>query len=389
VITVPAYFDEVRRKATQDAGYIAGFEVIDIINEPTAAAVAFGFQKGLLARDQRGSSRQNILVYDLGGGTFDVTVMELSEHDFTALSTDGDVQLGGRDWDQRLVDYVAEEFIRRFGIDPRDDANTAGRLWRECEDAKRTLSARSKACIACDYQGEAVRLEVARQTFEEITRDLLDRTAFTTRHTLQAAGLDWQQISRVLLVGGSTRMPAVYKMLRELSGLEPDRSVSPDEAVAHGAALHAGLLLDQHQGRSPSFSITNVNSHSLGVVATDIKTRRSRNAILIPRNTPLPVTAKRVFKTQKASQKSILVQIVEGESPSPDDCSQIGKCSVRQLPPNLPAQTPVEVRFRYRENGRLTVTVSVAGKQLQHEINRENSLTRDQLYSWRQYVSAQ
>jgi len=386
VITVPAYFDEVRRKATQDAGYIAGFEVMDIINEPTAAAVAFGFQKGLLARDQ-GAQPQNILVYDLGGGTFDVTVMELRGHDFTALSTDGDVQLGGQDWDQRLVDYVAEEFIRQFGSDPRDDSNVAGRLWRECEDAKRTLSARSKASIACDYQGQAVRLEVTRRTFEEITRDLLERTAFTTRQTLQAAGLDWTDISRVLLVGGSTRMPAVYKTLQKLSGLKPDRSVSPDEAVAHGAALHAGLLLDHYQGRSPGFHINNVNSHSLGVVATDTKTRRHRNAILIPRNTPLPVTAKRVFKTQKASQKSILVQIVEGESLSPDDCSQVGKCSVRHLPLNLPAQTPIAVRFRYEENGRLTVTVSVAGKQLRHAIKRENSLTRDQLDSWRNYVS--
>jgi len=179
------------------------------------------------------------------------------------------------------------------------------------------------------------------------------------------------------------------EMLRQLSGKEPDCSVSPDEAVAHGAALHAGLILAYHQGKSPSFRIRNVNSHSLGVVAMDAKTRRPRNAILIPRNTPLPVVARRVFKTQKASQKSILVQIVEGESLSPADCSQLGKCSVRDLPPDLPAQTPIEVRFRYEENGRLTVSVQVegTGKNLQHEITRENSLTQEQLDSWRQYVS--
>ena len=386
VITVPAYFDEVRRKATQDAGYIAGFEVLDIINEPTAAAVAFGFQQGILGQGQ-GTSSQNILVYDLGGGTFDVTVMELCGNDFNTLSTDGDVQLGGRDWDQRLVDYVAEEFIRRFGTDPRDDPSGAGRLWRECEDAKRTLSARSKASIACDHQGQALRVEVTRAKFEQITRDLLDRTAFTTRQTLQAAGLEWSEISRVLLVGGSTRMPAVQHMLQELSGLEPDRSVSPDEAVAHGAALHAGLLLDLDEGRSPNFHVKNVNSHSLGVAASDVQTKRMRNAILIPRNTPLPVAAKRVFKTQKSSQQSILVQIVEGESASPEECSQIGKCSVRNLPPDLPAQTPVEVHFRYQENGRLVVTVNVIGKQLQHELHRENSLTSEQLNSWRKHVS--
>jgi molecular chaperone DnaK len=388
VITVPAYFDEVRRKATQDAGYIAGFEVLDIINEPTAAAVAFGFQQGFL-KDGGAEDRKKILVYDLGGGTFDVTGMEIGGADFVALATDGDVQLGGRDWDQRLVDFVAEEFIRKFGLDPREDPNTLGRLWRECEDAKRTLSARSKSAIGCDYRGQAVRVEVERQTFQEITQDLLDRTAFTTRQTLQAAGLEWSDIDRVLMVGGSTRMPAVYQMLKELSGKEPDQSVSPDEAVAHGAALRAGLLLTRFGGKSPNFTIKNVNSHSLGVVATDTKTKRRRNAILIPRNTPLPVTAKRVFKTQKAGQRSILVQIVEGESASPDDCSQIGKCSVRDLPPNLPAQTPIEVRFRYEENGRLTVVVRVANtdKALKHEISRENSLTREQLDSWRKYIS--
>jgi molecular chaperone DnaK len=394
VITVPAYFDEVRRKATMDAGYIAGLEVLDIINEPTAAAVAFGFSQGFMKPDGAAGApekfeRKKILVYDLGGGTFDVTVMEIGGRDFNALATDGDVMLGGRDWDQRLVDYVVEEFIRKFGEDPRDDANAHGRLWRECEDAKRTLSARTKATIACDYRGHAVRVEVTRQHFHDMTRDLLDRTSFTTRQTLQAAGLEWADIDRVLLVGGSSRMPAVLEMLRELSGKEPDCSVSPDEAVAHGAALHAGLILSLHQGKSPSFNIRNVNSHSLGVVANDAKTRRPRNAILIPRNTPLPVVARRIFKTHKANQKSILVQIVEGESLSPDDCSQLGRCSVRELPSDLPDQTPIEVRFKYEENGRLTVNVQVEGtaKQLHHEIQRENSLSQDELDQWRAHVS--
>ena len=389
VITVPAYFDEVRRKSTMDAGYIAGLEVLDIINEPTAAAVAFGYEHGFMRPEHAGDERKRILVYDLGGGTFDVTVMEIGGPQFTALATDGDVLLGGRDWDQRLVDHVAEDFKRRFGVDPRDEASAAGRLWRECEDAKRTLSARTKATIACDYAGHAVRVEVTRQQFQDLTRDLLDRTTFTTRQTLEAAGLTWEQIDRILLVGGSSRMPAVVEMLRALSGKEPDCSVSPDEAVAHGAALHAGLLLAKQHGRPPSFRIRNVNSHSLGVVATDAKTRRQRNAILIPRNTPLPVAARRIFKTQKTGQRSILVRIVEGESLSPEDCSQLGKCSVRNLPPNLPLQTPIEVRFRYEENGRLTVNVRVEGTkaELQHELTRENSLTQDHLDSWRKYVS--
>jgi molecular chaperone DnaK len=389
VVTVPAYFDEVRRKATMDAGYIAGLEVMDIINEPTAAAVAFGFQQGYMNPANTDGQRKKILVYDLGGGTFDVTVMEIGGRHFSALATDGDVMLGGRDWDQRLVDFVAEEFIRKFGLDPREEPNSQGRLWRDCEDAKRTLSARTKATIACDFRGQAVRVEISRQQFHEMTKDLLDRTAFTTRQTLQAAGLDWNDIDRVLLVGGSSRMPAVIELLRQLAGKEPDCSVSPDEAVAHGAALHAGLLLAHHEGKSPSFHVRNVNSHSLGVVATDARTKRPRNAILIPRNTPLPVVARRTFKTQRVGQKSILVQIVEGEAASPDDCSQLGKCSVRDLPPELPAGSKIEVRFRYEENGLLTVTVKVEGtdRQLKHEITRENSLSRDELDSWRLYIS--
>jgi molecular chaperone DnaK len=362
---------------------------MDIINEPTAAAVAYGFRQGCMRARNGGEDRLRILVYDLGGGTFDVTVMEIGGGDFIALATDGDVRLGGRDWDQRLIDYASERFTREYGFDPRDDPNAAGRLWRECEDAKRTLSVRSKANITCDCRGQTLRVDVNRDTFQDITKDLLDRTAFTTRQTLQAAGLQWKDIDRVFLVGGATRMPAVFDMVRELSGKQPDCSVPPDEAVAHGAALHAGLLLTRSEGKRPSFRIRNVNSHSLGVAATDSRTKRRRNAILIPRNTPLPATAKRVFKTQRAAQRSILVEIVEGESASPDDCSQVGKCSIRDLPPNLPDDTPIEVRFRYRENGRLTVTVSVAGadRQLKHVISRDNSMTLGQLDRWRQRVS--
>ena len=409
VITVPAYFDEVRRKATQDAGYMAGFEVLDIINEPTAAALAFGFQRGYL--DPLGRSDQvpprvpsgwypecgRVLVYDLGGGTFDVTVMDIRGHPkgprFVALATDGDVRLGGWDWDQRLVDLVAEKFIAEHCLDPRDDPCGAGRLWRDCEDAKRTLTSRSKTMVACEYRRCTARVEVSREQFEEATQDLLDRTRFTTLQALKAAGLGWADIERVLLVGGSTRMPMVRQMLRQLSGQEPDSSVAADEAVAHGAALRAGVLLAEQEGRPAALVIRNVNSHSLGVVGTDPKTRRRRNGILIPRNTPLPVTSKRTFRTQKANQKSILVQIVEGESPSADNCTQIGRCTVRDLPPNLPEQSPVDVLFHYEPNGRLKVRVTVPGgapacgsREVETEIVRENSLSKEHLDGWRRYI---
>jgi len=388
VVTVPAYFDEVRRKATQDAGYMAGLDVLDIINEPTAAAVSFGFQQGFLNEEGGSDEPRRILVYDLGGGTFDVTVMEIRGTEFVALATDGDVSLGGYDWDQRLVDIVAENFVRDHYVDPREDPSTAGKLWRECEDAKRTLSARSKASVACDYKGFASRVEITREQFEGATQDLLDRTRFTCEQTLKAAGLQWADIERVLLVGGSTRMPRVRQMLKEISGQEPDSSVAADEAVAHGAALRAGLILAQRRGEKGAFKIKNVNSHSLGVVGTDPQTKRKRNGILIPRNTPLPVTARRIFKTSKANQKSILVQIVEGESPSADDCTQIGKCSVRDLPDDLPAKSPIDVRFHYKPDGRLKVGVMIPGTdhQMNTEIVRDNSISKEHMDGWRKFI---
>lgn len=184
-------------------------------------------------------------------------------------------------------------------------------------------------------------------------------------------------------------MPGVRWMLKGLAGMEPDRSVSPDEAVAHGAALHAGLLLDRRAGRVPRFQIKNVNSHSLGVVAHHPRTGHLINAILIPRNTALPAEETRVFRTQKESQRSVLVRIVEGEAADPKHCSQIGRCSIHDLPPGLPKNTPIEVGFRYLENGRLDVRVKVAGtgKLLHHEIMRDNSLTSEQLNGWRRYIS--
>ena len=389
VITVPAYFDEVRRKATQDAGYMAGLDVTDIINEPTAAAVAFGVQHGFIKPDKDNHSAYTILVYDLGGGTFDVTVMEIRGANYTTMATDGDVQLGGFDWDQRLVDLVAERFIRAHHIDPREDAVTAGKLWRECEDAKRTLSGRIKASIPCDYKGFSERIEITRQEFDEATQDLLDRTRFTMSQTLKAAGLDWDRLDRILLTGGSTRMPMVRSMVKQVSAKEPDTSVAADEAVAHGAAIRAGQILMRSRGERPTLKIKNVNSHSLGVVGIDPQTGRKRNGIPIPRNTPIPVTAKRTFRTQKADQRSILVQIVEGENPSPDDCAQIGRCSIRKLPKRLPERTAIDVQFHYSPNGRLRVGAAIRDTdvKIETEFARENSLPKEHLDGWRKFIS--
>ena len=388
VITVPAYFDEVRRKSTQDSGYMAGLEVIDIINEPTAAAVAFGFQQGFLNAHGEAVKPQKILVYDLGGGTFDVTVMEIAGTQFNALATDGDVRLGGRDWDQRIVDLVAEEFKRQHGIDPARGCQrrrpVVARMRRRQANPFGPSQSRDHLRLSRDGGANRDHPRKIRGNHARSARP----AALTTKQTLQAAGCTWKDIDRVLLVGGSTRMPMVRQMLKDLAGKDPDASVSADEAVADGAALHAGIVMARTQGNRVAFKIRNVNSHSLGVVATDSKTNRKRTAILIPRNTPLPVVARRPFKTSRDGQRSILVQIVEGESASPEDCSQLGKCVIRDLPKELPAGTPIEVNFRYAENGRLTIVVKVAntGRELQHEITRENSLTPEQLDTWRHYV---
>lgn len=385
VITVPAYFDEVRRRATADAGYIAGLDVLDVLNEPTAAALAYGVLQGIAAPEGRPA---RLMVYDLGGGTFDVTVMEIDGNVYRMLSTDGDMQLGGRDWDQRLIDVLAEQFIREHGVDPRDDTNQLGRMWRDCEEAKRTLSVRQRTFLACEYRGRTLQLELTRAAFQEMTRDLLDRTAFTAQEALRAAQLNWSDIDRVLLVGGATRMPAVVDMLTGLTGKEPDRSIAPDEAVAHGAALYAGMLLARMRGEPTPFSIVNVNSHSLGIVANDPRTKQKRNVILIRRNTPLPAVHRRVFHTHKDGQRSLLLQIVEGESKVPEECSQVGRCTVHDLPPNLPARTPVEVVFTYSESGRLGISVVVPGsdKRVEQTVSSENRLSKIDLQAWRKLV---
>ncbi|MEL7498019.1 MAG: Hsp70 family protein [Planctomycetota bacterium] len=390
VITVPAYFDEVRRKSTQDSGYIGGLQVLDIINEPTAAAVAYGYQAGWIDLSGKVEQPINVLVYDLGGGTFDVTVMRVAKNKFEALATDGDMRLGGRDWDQRLIDHVAKNFKNNYGIDPRDDPNTLGKLLRDCQEAKETLSVRSRAQLECTFGSSTMKLEVKREEFQDMTMDLLDRTDFTVRQTLKAASMSWSDIDSVLLVGGSTRMPGVRKMLASVSGMEPDGSLSPDEAVAHGAALRSAMLLNQHSAAFRPAEIKNVNSHSLGVVANEVATGMQKVAVLIPRNTPLPVVARKVFKTHREDQESILVQIVEGESANPEECSQIGRCAIWDLPERLPIGTLIEIRFKYEENGRLGIKVKIGTeekKSFRYEIQRPNSLTQEQLDSWREYIN--
>jgi molecular chaperone DnaK len=423
VITVPAYFDEMRRKATADAGDMAGLRVLDIVNEPTAAAIAFGEALGYLnevspqpqvrrprdlVEDEAlgyltdgpgpmsagvGSKKQdlNVLVYDLGGGTFDVTLLRLSAGKVQTLATDGDVQLGGHDWDQRLVDLAADAFVKQHNIDPRQDPATLNRLYLDAMEAKHTLSARNRAVVQINFQGRSAETAVTREQFEEMSADLLERTAFTSRQVLGVAGLEWRNLQRILLVGGSTRMPMVARMLQNLTGIQPDRTVNPDEAVARGAALYASHLLAARSGGALStFQVTNVNSHSLGVEGIETETLRKKNVVLIPRNTALPARHMERFATKVDGQRSIVIKVLEGESAQPGDCIAIGRTAVRDLPAGLPKGWPVEVTFSYGTNGRLMVEALVPGTNhhARLELVREAGLSNEGLARWRELIDS-
>jgi len=397
VITVPAYFDEPRRKATADAGEMAGLDVLDIVNEPTAAALAFGETIGYLAPGGHVRDELTVLVYDLGGGTFDVTLLRMAPGDVQALATDGDVRLGGHDWDMRLVDHLAEAFRRQHGIDPREDATALARLIDAAVDAKHALSARSRTTVRFEHGGKTVDVPVTRAEFEEMTADLLERTIHTVRQLLADVKMPWRHVNRLLLVGGATRMPMVVDRLRVLSGLEPDHSVNPDEAVARGAALYARYLLLRQSASTPQeadaaagFTVTNVAAHSLGVEGIDQETLRRTNVKLIPRNAPLPARFTEKFVTKTENQRSIVIRILQGENALPDECTLIGSTRLDDLPEGLPQGWPVEVTFEYEANGRLKVEAVVPGtdRSVLLELERSVGLSEDGRGQWKEVVAS-
>lgn len=390
VVTVPAYFNEPRRKATQDAGRIAGLNVVDIINEPTAAALAYGVQRGFVSAEGKTDSLETVLVYDLGGGTFDVTLMEIFGNDYSAIATAGDVYLGGIDWDHRIADYVAEQFLIQFGVDPRKDPSQRQRLLTEAEDAKRSLSQRDEVVIRFSMDGNRVQVPLDRSQFESLCGDLIDRTMMTTRKALKEANRTWKDVSRLLLVGGSSRMPMVQDMLESESNLKVDRSLSADESVAHGAAIYAGILLSTDQRLSSKISVHNVNSHDLGLLGLDKDTGGQRRSMMIPRNSRLPVKKGKRFATSRPNQSSVSVKVVEGGDDAGRHSTLIGNCVVRDLPPNLPAATAVDVCFNYGDDGRLHVTAALPsiGTKAEMTIERESGLSNLDLDDWADRLNA-
>jgi molecular chaperone DnaK len=392
VITVPYYFNDSRRKATQDAGRIAGLNVIDIINEPTAATLTYAWHRGELGGGSENQTPHLALVYDLGGGTFDATVVRYTPRHFQVLATDGDVHLGGIDWNDRLVNYVAEEFKARHGRDPRESPATLQMLRHDADQTKIALSQGHTAGISCRHEGKSISLQVTREQFEQMTADLLQRTYDTAQLVLEQAEVTPQQLDALVLVGGSTLMPKVPQMLATLTGKEVFQGLSPHTAVAQGAAIHAAILEAKFRGEASEVSERirkllrnvkqeDVNSHGLGIAARHPKTGKTVNHVMIPRNSKLPTEVKRTFATSEPNQQRVTIKVIEGDAPDPAACSLLGNCRITGLPKDLPKGSPIEVTYSFDSSGRVHVRAvdTTGGKQAEIAIERKGGLSANEL----------
>ena len=370
VITVPAYFHDAEREATRNAGTIAGLNVLQVLNEPTAAALAYGI-------DRLGSN-QNVFVFDLGGGTFDVTVMEVSESAIKMIATNGDHRLGGKDWDDQIIRYIAENFDLEHGENPLTDLHAYQDLQTIAISAKESLSQRQKARIICGYNGKTTRVELTRETFEELTAELLEKCRSLSEVVLAEAKMTWDQIDTVLLVGGSTRMPMVQAMISEISGkpINP-MEVNPDEAVAIGAALQGTLrqiseesaadlpdaVVDRFLGAdgTAKVTVTDGATHNLGLVILNAQHEEVVH-VMIPKMTTVPCEMADHFGTVNANQSSALIQVVQGLEQDQQETDgsmfeehKLGECLL-ELPSGLPRGARVDVTYKYNLDQTLEVT---------------------------------
>ena len=345
VITVPAHFDDAQRQATKDAGTIAGLEVVRILNEPTAAAIAYGLDK----QDRM----ETILVFDLGGGTFDVSILEIGGGVFQVIATAGDNYLGGDDWDQRIIDWMIEEFMNQYNIDLRLDRRALQRLKEAAEKAKIELSTKLKTTIklpfiAADATGpKHLNLELTRKKFEEMTKDLVERLEGPVKQALQDAGLTPAQIDKVILVGGSTRMPMVQEMARKLLKKEPLKDIDPDKVVAIGAALQGGII----GGKVKEMVLLDVVSLSLGV-----ETAGGGFVKIIPRNTQIPVKKTKVFTTVADGQTSVEIHVLQGERELAKYNKSLARFELTGIPPAPRGVPKIEVTFEIDQDGILHVS---------------------------------
>ena len=370
VITVPAYFNDAQRQATKDAGKIAGLEVLRIINEPTAAALAYGLDKT--------NKDEKILVFDLGGGTFDVSILELGDGVFEVAATAGDNHLGGDDWDQRIIDWMADKFQAENGIDLRQDKMALQRLKEAAEKAKMELSSTTQAninlpFITADASGpKHLDYTLTRAEFERITKDLLDRVKKPVEQALKDAGLKAGDIDEVILVGGSTRMPAVQDIVKKLTGKEPNMSVNPDEVVAMGAAVQGGVLAGDVEG----ILLLDVTPLSLGV-----ETMGGVMTKMIDRNTTIPTRKTEIYSTAADNQTSVEVHVLQGERQMAHDNKTLGKFQLSGIPAARRGVPQIEVTFDIDANGIVNVSAKDlgTGKQQQITISGSTALNDDEV----------
>lgn len=369
VITVPAYFNDSQRQATKDAGKIAGLEVLRIINEPTAAALAYGLDK---------KSNETILVFDLGGGTFDVSVLEVGEGVVEVKSTNGDTHLGGDDWDERIVNWVTDEFQKANGLDLRKDRQALQRLREAAEKAKIELSSMLETeinlpYITADINGpKHLQIKFTRAKFEQLTEDLLARCKDPFFAALKDANLKPNEIEELVLVGGATRMPMVQDLVRSLTGKEPHKGVNPDEVVAIGAAIQGGVL----SGEVRDVLLLDVTPLSLGV-----ETLGSVSTVLIERNTTIPVKKTEVFSTAEDNQTAVDIHILQGERPIASQNMSLGRFRLEGIPPSPRGIPQVEVTFDIDANGILNVTArdKASGKEQKVTITASTNLTKAEI----------
>ena len=370
VITVPAYFNDAQRQATKDAGKIAGLEVLRIINEPTAAALAYGLDKT--------NKDEKILVFDLGGGTFDVSILELGDGVFEVASTAGDNHLGGDDWDQRIIDWMADKFQAENGIDLRQDKMALQRLKEAAEKAKMELSSTTQAninlpFITADASGpKHLDYTLTRAEFERITKDLLDRVKKPVEQALKDAGLKTGDIDEVILVGGSTRMPAVQDLVKKHTGKDPNMSVNPDEVVAMGAAVQGGVLAGDVEG----ILLLDVTPLSLGV-----ETMGGVMTKMIERNTTIPTRKTEIYSTASDNQTSVEVHVLQGERQMASDNKTLGKFQLTGIPAARRGVPQIEVTFDIDANGIVNVSAKDlgTGKQQQITISGSTALNDDEV----------